>query len=315
MPSLFVTGHLAAGFFDSEWFKLLFVLLFVGGLWFSVRIATVRRARYRLLRPAAIVEDDDEGRGPGLDANDSALRRWLFLAGFRDRSAPAMFVAAEALCALAALVLVPVLLTSDVLARGADLADGLPGGLGAAISPLYSWAPVLIGIGLLALPIVHVRTARRKRVDLVERDLPMTLELLASLAEAGQGLDSSIQRIIETQDDERPLHEELQRFRAESLSGQSRRQCYKNLAARLDVPAVSVFVSALTHAEEVGAGMAGTLRQQADELWSRRRENVMAQSQLLPTKLAVPLVVCFLPGILAVTVVPALTNLVGLMPR
>jgi len=308
--------HLAqTGFLESEWFKLLAVLVLVATVWGLVRLAMARRARERLMRPSAVdTEVDDDGRGPGLDPESSGLRRWLFLAGFRDPSAPAVFVAVEAACALVALLFVPVFLTSDVLARGAHMADGLPGGLGAAVAPLYAWAPLFVGLGLLAAPIVFVRSARKQRVDLVERDLPMTLELLASLAEAGQGFDSSIQRIIETQDDERPLVEELQRFRAESLSGQSRRQCYKNLAARLDVPSVSVFVSALTHAEEVGAGMASTLRQQADELWSRRRESVMAQSQLLPTKLAVPLVVCFLPGILAVTVVPALTNLVGLMP-
>lgn len=308
--------HLAQqSFVDSEWFKLLAVAIAVATVWGLVRLAVTRRARERLLRPSAVdTEVDDDGRGPGLDPQSSGLRRWLFLAGFRDASAPAVFVAVEAACALVALLFVPVFLTSDVLARGAHMADGLPGGLGAAVAPLYAWAPLFVGLALVAAPIVFVRSARKQRVDLVERDLPMTLELLASLAEAGQGFDSSIQRIIETQDDERPLVEELQRFRAESLSGQSRRQCYKNLAARLDVPSVSVFVSALTHAEEVGAGMASTLRQQADELWSRRRETVMAQSQLLPTKLAVPLVVCFLPGILAVTVVPALTNLIGLMP-
>jgi pilus assembly protein TadC len=41
---------------------------------------------------------------------------------------------------------------------------------------------------------------------------------------------------------------------------------------------------------------------------------VLAQSQLLPTRLAVPLVVCFLPGILAVTIIPALSQVAGMMP-
>lgn len=314
MTNLLVLSGTASAF-DSEWLKLLLVAAIVACAWAAVRVAMRRRVQERLMRSSTVGDDvDADGRGPGLEPDSSGLRRWLFLAGFREPAAPAVFVAAEAACALVALLFVPVFLTSDVLARGAHVADGLPGGLGAAVAPLYAWLPLFVGLALVAAPIVFVRSARRKRVDLVERDLPMTLELLASLAEAGQGFDSSIQRLIETQDEERPLTEELQRFRAESLSGIPRRQCYTNLAARLDVASVSVFVSALTHAEEVGAGMAGTLRRQADELWSRRRENVMAQSQLLPTKLAVPLVVCFLPGILAVTILPALTNLMGIMP-
>jgi len=300
---------LATAWFESDWAKVLLVGVVVAAGWALVRIATRRRAHQRLF--ARTVREET---GPQLVTPEGALERWLFMAGFRDTSAATLFIAAEALCVMIAIAIVPLAIMSGAVARGAQLADSMPGGLGAAIVPLYTWAPWLAAVVILMLPVLFVRSARRERIELVEQDLPMTLELLASLAEAGQGMDASIQRILETQDEGRPLNEELARFRAESLSGQSRRMCFRNLSERLDIPSVSVFVSALTHAEEVGAGTSATLRRQADELWSRRRETVLAQSQLLPTRLAVPLVVCFLPGILAVTIIPALSQVAGMMP-
>jgi len=44
----------------------------------------------------------------------------------------------------------------------------------------------------------------------------------------------------------------------------------------LSVPAVSIFVSALVQAEQLGMGIAGILRRQADDLRDRRRERALA---------------------------------------
>ena len=84
--------------------------------------------------------------------------------------------------------------------------------------------------------------------------------------------------------------------------------CFRALAARLDIISVSTFVSAMVHSEQVGGGVAESLRRQADEVWSRRRELAVQRAQTLPTKLAVPLVVCFLPGIFVYTFGPALAQ-------
>jgi tight adherence protein C len=46
------------------------------------------------------------------------------------------------------------------------------------------------------------------------------------------------------------------------------------------------------------------MRRQADDLRERRRESLLAQAMALPVKLVFPLVICFLPGIFAVTLGP-----------
>ena len=58
----------------------------------------------------------------------------------------------------------------------------------------------------------------------------------------------------------------------------------------------------------VGGGIAESLRRQADDVWNRRRDLAIQRAQSLPTKLAVPLVFCFLPGIFVFTFGPAIAQ-------
>ena len=132
----------------------------------------------------------------------------------------------------------------------------------------------------------------------------MTLELLATLAEAGLGFDAALDRILNSQPNERPLSVELRTLQAELLGGRARIDCLRRVGKRLDIPAVTIFISALVQAEQIGAGVADVLRQQADDLRQRRRERAMELSMSLPVKRMFPMVICFLPPILLITLGP-----------
>jgi tight adherence protein C len=149
-----------------------------------------------------------------------------------------------------------------------------------------------------------VRRARRARVTAVEQDLPVTLELLSTLAEAGLGFDAAVARILSSQPSERPLASEFRTLQVELLSGRARIDCLRRVAKRLDIPSVTIFISALVQAEQIGAGVADVLRQQADDLRQRRRERAMELSMSLPVKRMFPMVICFLPGVLLFTLGP-----------
>ncbi len=69
---------------------------------------------------------------------------------------------------------------------------------------------------------------------------------------------------------------------------------------------MNAFVSALIQSEDVGSGLTETLRHQPDMLWTRRRERALMLAQGLPAKLAVPLVVCFLPPLFVFVLGPAM---------
>ncbi|MEZ5980489.1 MAG: type II secretion system F family protein [Planctomycetota bacterium] len=150
-----------------------------------------------------------------------------------------------------------------------------------------------------------MRTRRRKRVEDVERELPIVLELLATMSESGVGFDGALDRVLASRERQSPLVSELRTFQTESLAGHGRVACFRRLSARLAVPSVSIFTSALVHAERLGAGYSSVLRTQADDLRKRRRERANTAAQALPVKLVFPLILCFLPGIFVTTLGPA----------
>jgi pilus assembly protein TadC len=83
----------------------------------------------------------------------------------------------------------------------------------------------------------------------------------------------------------------------------------------VNVPWFGIFVSALVHAEQVGAGLAATLRAQADDLRSRRRERALAMAMAVPVKLLFPLVTCFLPGIMIAALGPIIFQIVQVLDQ
>jgi tight adherence protein C len=186
----------------------------------------------------------------------------------------------------------------------------VPGGVGETFLPVVWLAPwLLLLLMLAAAPWLVVRRARQERIELVEQDLPLALELLSTLSEAGLGFDTALTRILKTRLAGRPLAEDLRMFQADLLAGRGRTESLRRLSDRLDIPSVSIFVSSLVQAEQMGMGISRVLRQQADDVRARRRERAIAFANALPVKRVIPLVVCFLPGLFVWTFWPAFVEL------
>jgi len=162
---------------------------------------------------------------------------------------------------------------------------------------------------LTLLPWLVVRRARRQRVENVEQDLPISLELLSTLSEAGLGFDSALSRVLYSVIEDRPLAREFRTYQSDLLAGRTRVEALRRLARRLEVSSVTILVSALVQAEQLGSGIAQALRRQADDLRDRRRERANAFAMALPVKRMFPLVVCFMPGIFVWTLGPFFTRL------
>jgi len=197
------------------------------------------------------------------------------------------------------------------LALGDALA-GVPV-IGPAAAGVVTALPWFAGASLAAAPWLWVRARRAARVVAIEQDLPLTLELLATLAESGLGFDASLDRVLESGADSRPLAEELRLYQAEVLGGGSRVACLKRLAGRVDQPVVTSTVAALVQAEEMGSGLAEVLRPLAEDFRLRRRERALASAEALPEKLVFPLVMGFLPSLLVWTLGPSLHQLFGVV--
>lgn len=239
----------------------------------------------------------------------SGLGRWLYRAGYRGPSAAVVFVITTSTCVTLGLLIACGFTFSGLQAFMEHTIVLVPGGVGETFLPVVWVAPWLLFVMIGSAPWLIVRRERRQRVNLIEQDLPLALELLSTLSEAGLGFDAALTRILKTRLADRPLAADLQMFQADLLAGRTRVESLRRLAARLDLPSISVFVSALVQAEQLGMGIARVLRQQADDVRSRRRERAIAFANSLATKRVIPLVVCFLPGLFVWTLGPAFIQL------
>ena len=181
--------------------------------------------------------------------------------------------------------------------------------MGDLLVPIAYLAPWTVFLILVLLPWMVVRRSRRQRVEKVEQDLPISLELLATLSEAGLGFDAALSRVLDSVMEDRPLAREFRTYQSDLLAGRTRVEALRRLARRLEVSSVTILVSALVQAEQLGSGIAQALRRQADDLRDRRRERANAFAMALPVKRMFPLVVCFMPGIFVWTLGPSLTSL------
>lgn len=274
------------------------LVLLVAWAW---RKAAVRR---RNLDRLYSEDDANEARVVDEDDTDHFLQRWLYLAGYRSRGAVAAFVGATIACAGLGLAIAFSVQGSGMLGQAVQAAGGVPGGAGDLARPVLAAGPWILFVMLALLPYVVVNSRRKERVRSVEQDMPVTLELLATMSESGLAFDGALEKVISSQKEDRPLVEELKTFQLEVLGGVSRVLCFRRLSKRLEVPAMTIFVSALVQAEQVGAGFSNVLRAQADDLRNRRREDANMLAQALPVKLIFPLVICFLPAIFVITLGP-----------
>ena len=277
------------------------VAVYVAGKSWSVRQRALRR----------LWAEDEQPIASGLEpsGSDSALARWLAGAGYRRPNAPGIFVTATAAFVCAGVV-VSQIYRLFLFRPLVDMVANVPGSAGdmlALVLQSGSWTLFCVA-GLV--PALAVRTARRSRVRAIEQDLPLALELFATMAEAGLGFDAALAKIVRAQGSDRALASEFVNFQHDMVAGIPRTQALRQLARRVDVPSLTSFTSALIQAEQVGASMAETLQHQAVDLRQRRRENALLQAQALPVKLVFPLVVCFLPGIFVSTLAPVLYQMI-----
>jgi pilus assembly protein TadC len=269
------------------------------------RLGTNRRSLERVFTEPA----DPTDRPDGDSMVAGWLRRWLFLAGYRQPAAPAVFAATMLLATGTGIATALAVLGSGLTRELFRTMARFPPPLGDLVLPIAYLAPWTVLLILVLLPWMLVRRARRQRVQKVEQDLPISLELLATLSEAGLGFDAALARVLDSVMGDRPLAREFRTYQSDLLAGRTRVESLRRLSRRLDVSSVSILVSALVQAEQLGSGIAEALRRQADDLRDRRRERANAFAMALSVKRTIPLVVCFMPGIFVWTVGPAMTRL------
>ena len=241
------------------------------------------------------------------------LRPWLSRAGYRTPRAVWIFLGSMSLFVSLGAAAWFLMIQFGVVGWMVQSLLRIPGGVGNAFATVAYGGPWILFAMVASAPILWVRAQRRRIVQEVEQDLPLILELLATLAESGSGFDSALGKILDAQPLGRTLASEFRIYQREMTVGVPRLQGLRRLARRLEIGSVAIFVSALVQSEQIGASIANTLRLQSEELRNRRREQVMILAQALPVKLVFPLVLCFLPAIFVSTLGPTLAQLTNVV--
>ena len=169
----------------------------------------------------------------------------------------------------------------------------------------FAAAPLFLAAGWRA-PELRLARRARERDELIRSALPEALDLLAACALAGMSLDRALRTVAP--DVAGPLGEALREALRALDVGMRRATAYHLLAERAPVPEVRSLVRALERAERYGTSVATTLVAQAREMRTRRRLQAEEAARTAPVKMLFPLVVCFLPAFILLTVAPVVLS-------
>ena len=152
------------------------------------------------------------------------------------------------------------------------------------------------------VPDLRLARRARERDSSIRAALPDALDLLAACALAGMNLDRALRTV--SPDVGGPLGEAMRAALRALDVGMRRASAYQVLVEGAPVAEVRSLVRALERAERYGTSVAATLVAQAREIRSRRRASIEESARAAPVKMLFPLVVCFLPAFVLLTVAP-----------
>ena len=224
--------------------------------------------------------------------DDKTVNR-LKSAGYRSQNALNMFLVAR-LC-------LPFLF----LAVGAFYIFFL-GYLGEKPLPMRILA--VIGIGYLGFyaPNIFISNAVSKRQKSIRRAWPDALDLLLICVESGISMELAMRRVAdEIAAQSAPLAEEMVLTVAELSFLPDRRMALENLGTRTGLEEVKAVMQALIQADRYGTPIAQALRVLAQESRDQRMNEAEKKAAALPPKLTVPMILFFLPVLIAVILGPA----------
>jgi tight adherence protein C len=218
----------------------------------------------------------------------------LRAAGLRSENALNMFLVARFLLPFLFLALAIIL----VFGLGYFASRPLPIRLLGVIVAAY--------LGFYA-PNIYVSNRMTKRQKSIKRAWPDALDLMLICVESGISIEAGMHRVSEEMAEQSPeLAEEMVLTTAELSFLQDRRTAFDNLAARTQIELVKSVTQALIQAERYGTPLSQALRVMAQEGRDERMNEAEKKAAALPPKLTVPMIVFFLPVLMAVILGPAI---------
>ncbi len=160
------------------------------------------------------------------------------------------------------------------------------------------YAPIFGLIGLW-YPQQWLNDLIGKRHFAITRALPYNLDLLTLSVEAGLDFTGALNKVVE-KGKGGPLRDEFLLVIKQLKMGKTREEALKSLIARVDLPALTSFVSALIQADRMGTSLGKVLRIQSTQLRIERTQRAEKLANEAPVKMLFPLIACIFPTVFLV---------------
>lgn len=163
-------------------------------------------------------------------------------------------------------------------------------------------------ITCILLPNVILNSRTRLRTKKMTNQLPDILDLLVVSVEAGLSFDGALAKVAEMSKGE--LAKEFVSTLNEIQLGVPRREALANMSGRCEINDISVFLSSVIQAEQLGVSMGKVLRIQAAQVRDKRKQRARESAMKLPVKIIVPMVIFIFPTIFVVILGPAVIRII-----
>jgi len=236
----------------------------------------------------------------GLDLTDTKnerLRDNLIAAGYTHPAAPRIYT-------MARIVIMAIFPLAFVVLSYA-YSEETPGFL-----YIYVGASLLGVIGLY-LPNLFVQAKADRRKEAIVNGFPDCLDLLLVCVEAGLGIEAAMDRVGREMIKSHPLVSQLLSIAVLRLrAGATREEAFRRMAEMARVEEIRSFTTLLIQSDKLGTSMSSTLRVYAGEMREKRRMRAEEKAHRLPVLISIPLVVCMLPTMIGVLMLPASIRIV-----
>lgn len=224
----------------------------------------------------------------------SASRMKMVQAGYRGKNAVRLFHFAQLTLAISFLILGA--LYTMLLSLQAEVSQ--------QTMVMYT---ILPGVAGYYLPQYWVTRRIQTRQNEITEGFPDALDLMLVCVEAGQSLDQSIARLAkETRAGYPSLADEFDIISREVKAGKERVTVAKDMAARVNVPDITSFVTTLVQSASFGTSIADALRMYSAEMRDKRVMKAEEAANKLPTKMTLGTMMFTLPPLLVILIGPSL---------
>ena len=160
------------------------------------------------------------------------------------------------------------------------------------------------------LPNIVLSKIVKKRQQEIVETLPDATDLLIICMEAGLSFDQALAKVAsEIKLKSEILSQELELLLMEVRSGFTRERALRNLALRTGVEEIDGLATMVIQSERFGTSIGDALRIHADTARTKRRQKAEETASKIALKLLFPLLICLMPAIFIVLLVPSLMQI------